>query len=258
MKLRKRLAPAADDQQGMTVIEHLAELRKRIIIALAALTVGVVVAFLQQERVFTLLKRPLLSSGVQAQLITLSPSEPFMTVLKVSIYAGFLLALPIILWQFWAYIMPALYEQERKMVLPYVLVTAGLFLGGVVFAYYLVLPVGLKFLVGYGGEIFLQQLRAGEYVSFVSLFLLAFGVTFELPIVLLLLSSLGLIDSRMLRKQRRVAVVVIAAVAMVLTPSADPVSMLLMMGPLYLLYEFGIMLTRASERRRARREVALP
>lgn len=252
------MAPV-DEQQGMSIIEHLDELRRRILISVAALVVSVVAAFIAQDFVFTLIKRPLTSSGIKTQLITLSPSEPFMTVIKVSVYAGFLLALPILLWEFWSYIMPALYEREKKMVLPYVALTAGLFLGGVLFGYFLVLPVGLRFLVGYGGDIFLQQLRAGEYVSFVSLFLLAFGATFELPIVMLLLGGLGIINSRLLRKQRRVAVVVIAVVSMVLTPSQDPVSMLLMMAPLLFLYEFSIVLTRLQERRRARREaVAIP
>ena len=114
-----------------------------------------------------------------------------MTVLKVSIYFGLLLALPVVLWQIWAFIMPALYENEKKRVLPYVLFTTGLFVGGVLFGYYVVLPIGLKFLVGYGGDIFDQQQRAGEYVSFVTLFLLAFGVVFEMPAIMVLLAFGG-------------------------------------------------------------------
>ena len=179
-----------------------------------------------------------------------------MTVLKVSIYAGLLLALPIVLWQVWAFIMPALYENEKKSVLPYVLFTTLLFLAGVFFAYYVVLPVGLGFLVGYGGDIFVQQLRAAEYISFVSLFLLAFGAVFEMPAFMLMLTSAELIDHHMLRRVRKYAVIAISVTSMVLTPSQDPVSMLLMMGPLWGLYEIGILLSQLAGRRRAKRRVA--
>jgi sec-independent protein translocase protein TatC len=240
------------DQDRMTVIEHLDELRRRILVALAALLIAVVIAFVEYHRIFEIIKRPLQATGVK-ELVTFSPSEPFMTVLKVSIYAGIMLALPVILYEFWAFMMPALYERERKAVIPYVLLTAGLFIGGVVFCYYLVLPVGLKWLIGFGGDIFNQQLRAGEYVGFVTMFLLAFGVTFELPIVLLILDSIGVVNHRMLKRYRRYAIVIIAVVAMVLTPSQDPVSMILMMAPLLLLYEFSLVMTRLAERRRARK-----
>jgi sec-independent protein translocase protein TatC len=240
------------DQERMTVIEHLDELRRRILVALAALLIAIVIAFVEYHRIFQIIKRPLQATGVK-ELVTFSPSEPFMTVLKVSVYAGMMLALPVILYEFWAFMMPALYERERKAVIPYVLLTTGLFIGGVVFCYYLVLPVGLHWLIGFGGDIFNQQLRAGEYVGFVTLFLLAFGVTFELPIVLLILDSIGVVNHRMLKRYRRYAIVIIAVVAMVLTPSQDPVSMILMMAPLLLLYEFSLVMTRLAERRRARR-----
>jgi sec-independent protein translocase protein TatC len=177
-----------------------------------------------------------------------------MSVLKGSIYFGLLLALPVLLWQLWAFIMPALYENEKRKVLPYVLFTTVLFAAGVLFGYYVVLPIGLKFLVGYGGPIFNQQQRAGEYISFVTLFLLAFGVVFEMPAVIVLLASADLVGHRRLRSSRKYAIVVIAFAAMVLTPSQDPVSMLLMMAPLILLYELGIVLARIIDRRRVKRE----
>jgi sec-independent protein translocase protein TatC len=248
---------AGDHDKNMSVIEHLTELRRRIIVSAVAIILGMVVAFVGKDFVFGIIKRPLVRmEGVEADLVTFSPTEPFMTVLKVSIYAGILLALPIVLWQVWAFIMPALYEREKKSVLPYVIFTTLLFVAGVVFAYSVVLPVGLSFLVGYGGDIFVQQLRASEYISFVSLFVLAFGVVFEMPAVMLMLTRAGIVDHHRLRSVRKYAIVAIAAAAMVLTPSQDPVSMLLMMGPLIVLYEVGIVLSRISSRRQAKRNAA--
>jgi sec-independent protein translocase protein TatC len=248
---------ARDKQKHMTVIDHLTELRRRIVISVLAIAVGMVFAFIQKDWVFGIIKRPLVRmEDVEADLVTFSPTEPFMTVLKVSIYAGLLIALPIVLWQVWAFIMPALYEDERKSVLPYVFFTTILFIGGVSFAYFVVLPVGLGFLVGYGGDIFVQQLRASEYIGFVSMFLLAFGVVFEMPAMMLLLTSAGIVDHHRLRAVRKYAIVAIATIAMVLTPSQDPVSMLLMMGPLAALYEFGIFLSLLSSRRHAKRRAA--
>lgn len=245
------------DQERMTVIEHLSELRRRIVISTLAIGVGMAAAFIEKDWVFAVIKRPLTQmQGVKADLVTFSPTEPFMTVLKVSIYAGLLLALPVVLWQAWAFIMPALYENEKKAVLPYVAFTTLLFLGGVTFGYFVVLPVGLGFLVGYGGDIFTQQLRAADYISFVTLFLLGFGVVFEIPAVMLMLSAAGIIDHHTMRRMRKYAWVVISVVAMVITPSQDPVSMLLMMAPLAFLYELGILLTRIADRRRARKSRA--
>lgn len=243
-----------DDADRMSVLEHLGELRKRIAISLAALVVGVIASFIAKDPLFNIIRRPLeRAEGLEAELITLSPTEPFMTVLRVAFYGGFLIALPVVLYQFWAFIMPALYETERKRVLPYVFFTTVLFMAGVVFAYFLVLPLGLRFLVGFGGDIFTQQLRASEYISFVGRVLLGFGVVFEIPVLILLLSSAGLVSVRLLRRSRKYALLVIAIISVILTPP-DPFSMLLMMGPLYLLFELGILLARLTERRRRKRQ----
>lgn len=245
------------EQERMTVVEHLTELRKRLVISIAAIIVGMIAAFVFKDFIFELIMTPLDKSGLDADLVTLGVAEPFMTVLKVSIYTGILLALPVVFYEFWAFVMPALYESERRRVLPYVFFSTVLFLGGVLFAYYLVLPVGLRFLVGYGGELFSQQVRASEYIGFVSMFLLSFGVVFEIPAVILLLSVADLISARTLRRTRKYALLVIAVASMVLTPSGDPLSMMLMMGPLYVLFEFGIVLTRIVERRRRKRALAV-
>lgn len=242
------------EQHRLTITEHLDELRRRMLISLGAVGAGMVFAFVKQDWVFAVLKRPLDRLGQEhVELVTLSPSEPFMTVLKVSMYAGFLLALPIILWQTWAFVVPALHEKEKRAVLPYATLTCGLFVGGAAFGYFLVLPVAINWLVGYGGDIFQQQLRAPDYISFVALFILAFGTTFEMPVVILLLSGLGLINQRRLRKNRKYALLAIAALSAALTPSQDPLSMLFTMGPLLFLYELSVYLTRLTERRRLKR-----
>jgi sec-independent protein translocase protein TatC len=237
----------------MPLMGHLGELRRRLTYVAIAVVVCVIAAFVEKDWVFYVLLRPLQHTHVN-ELTTLGVTEAFMQVLKVSIYAGLIVALPFILYQFWAFVMPALYENEKRSVIPYVFFTTALFLAGVAFAYFIVLPVGLRFMVGYGGEFFNQLLQAERYINFVSMFLLAFGVVFELPLIMMLLAWAGIVDHVKMRKVRKYAVLVMAVVAMVFTPSQDPLSMALMLIPLLLLYEFGIWLARAAVRRRAKRE----
>jgi len=239
----------------MPLTGHLGELRKRIIYSAIVLVVFTIVAFIERKWVFYVLLRPLESTHID-KLTTLGVTEAFMQILKVSIYTGLIASLPFMLYQFWAFIMPALYENERRNVLPYVAATAGLFLGGVVFAYFIVLPVGLKFLVGYGGEAFNQLLQAERYITFVVTFVLVFGLVFELPLVMMLLAWSGLVDYRQMRRVRKYAILVEAVLAMVLTPSQDPLSMALMLIPLMILYEFGIWLSRLVGKRKAKRAAA--
>ena len=196
--------------------------------------------------------RPLKSTHIN-ELTTLGVTESFMIVLKVSIYAGLIISLPFLLYQFWAFVLPGLYENERKNVIPYVTATTLLFLGGVVFAYFIVLPVGLRFMLGYGGEFFGQLLQAERYISFVTLFLLSFGVVFELPLIMMLLAWAGLVNHVKMRKVRKYAILGEAIVAMVFTPSQDPVSMALMLIPLMILYEIGILLAMFVGKRKAKR-----
>lgn len=240
----------------MPLTGHLDELRRRIIYCVIVVLVCVIVAFIFHDRVFAVLMRPLAGTRVD-KLTTLGVTEAFMQILKVSIYAGLVVSLPFMLYQFWAFVMPALYEREKRSVLPYTAATTVLFLGGVVFAYFVVLPVGLKFLIGYGGEAFNQLLQAERYITFVVTFMLAFGVVFELPVVMLLLAWAGLVGYKSMRKVRRYAIVIEAVVAMILTPSQDPLSMALMLIPLILLYEVGIWLARMVAKRRAKREEAV-
>jgi sec-independent protein translocase protein TatC len=232
---------------------HLGELRRRITYIAIVVVVCMIGAFIAKKWVFMVLLRPLENTEVD-KLTTLGVTEAFMNVLKVSIYAGLIIALPFILYQFWAFVMPALYENEKKSTIPYVLFTTALFLAGIAFGYFVVLPVGLTFMIGYGGDLFNQLLQAERYISFVSMFLLAFGVVFELPLVMMLLAWADLIDHVKMRQVRKYAILVMAVVAMVFTPSQDPVSMALMLAPLILLYEFGIRLAKLAAKRKAKRD----
>jgi len=239
----------------MPLTGHLIELRRRLMYVAIVVVVCVIGCFVAKDYVFAIVMHPLKSTDV-TELTTLGVTESFMNVLKVSIYAGLIISLPFILYQFWAFIMPGLYENERRSVVPYTLSTTFLFLAGVVFAYYIVLPVGLRFMLGYGEEFFGQLLQAEKYINFVTLFLLAFGVVFELPLVMMLFAWSGLVDHKKMRKVRKYAILAEAVVAMVFTPSQDPVSMALMLIPLIILYEIGILLARFVGRRKAKRAEA--
>ncbi|OFW62168.1 MAG: twin arginine-targeting protein translocase TatC [Actinobacteria bacterium RBG_16_64_13] len=237
----------------MPLMGHLGELRRRLTYVAIVVVICVIAAFVEQKWVFKVLMRPLVEYTSIDELTTLGVTEAFMSVLKVSIYAGLIVSLPFILYQFWGFVMPGLYENEKRSVVPYVASTTALFLGGVAFAYFVVLPVGLRFMVGYGADIFNQLLQAERYINFVSMFLLAFGVVFELPLVMMLLAWAGIVDYVRMRKVRKYAILVEAVVAMIFTPSQDPLSMALMLIPLMILYEFGIWLARIVARRKAKR-----
>ncbi len=241
---------------------HLTELRKRITWVAIVVVVFMIAAFIEKKYVFAVLMYPLRGTNVTS-LTTLAPTEAFMQVLKVSIYAGLICAVPYILYQFWAFILPGLYENEKRSVVPYVGLTSVLFLAGITFGYFIVLPIGLRFMIGYGGsfqvfgsDVFNPMLQAERYISFVSLFELAFGVVFELPLVMMLLAWAGILDDKRMRKWRKYAILVEAIIAMVLTPSQDPVSMALMLIPLIVLYEFGILLSRVAVKRKIKRREA--
>ncbi len=238
----------------MPLAGHLGELRKRLIYSAIAVVVCMVGALVAKDYVLAVVMRPLESTDI-TELTTLGVTESFMSVLKVSIYAGLIVSLPFLLYQFWAFIMPALYENEKRSVFPYVIYTTALFLAGVVFAYFIVLPVGLRFMLNYGDEFFGQLLQAERYLNFVTMFLLAFGVVFELPLIMMLLAWTGLVDHMKMRRVRKYAILVEAVIAMVFTPSQDPVSMALMLIPLIILYEFGIWLAKMVAKRKAKREL---
>jgi sec-independent protein translocase protein TatC len=250
-----------DAGEQLTLYEHLDELRKRIFASLIALVVAVVVAAVFDARLFELLLRPL-PEGME-QITTFSPAEPFMVSLKVWVIAGIIAVSPYLIYQFWAFVGPAFTASEKHYFVPVVAACSGLFLGGVVFAYLIVLPRGLDFLLNFNGEYFNVQNRASDYFTFVALFVLAFGLTFEMPVVLVLLAKVGVVDDRFLRRNRRYAILIEAVLAAVLTPSQDAFSMLALFLPLVVLYEVSIVLARivqpkGEERRREEHQKTPP
>jgi sec-independent protein translocase protein TatC len=223
----------------LSLVEHLDELRKRAVISALALVVAFAGMYAVHDRLIEVLAWPL--PGDDRQLITLSPTEPFFTTLKVSLWAAVLVALPVWLYQAYAFVIPAVADQPRRIMLAIVAAVAGLFAAGVAFGYGVVLPVALEFLTGFGGETFNTQLRASEYFGFVTTMLLASGLLFEVPAAMTALARMGIASAALYRRHWRIALVAIAAIAAIL-PGGDPMSMLLLMVPQFVLYGLGIAL----------------
>ncbi|HEX2044754.1 MAG TPA: twin-arginine translocase subunit TatC [Gaiellaceae bacterium] len=229
----------------VTLVEHLDELRSRLIIALIAIGVGFAVSFALQDQILSWLKEPLPDDK---ELITLGVTEPFFTTVKVSFYAGLALALPVVLWQVWSFLAPAFQEHSQRIVAVFVLIATILFAGGLLFAYYVVFPKALGFLTNYNEEFFAIEIRADYYFSFVTIGILGIGLVFELPIFVLALVRLGVVTSDWLRRNRRIGYVLVVVVA-ILLPTVDPVSLAFETVPLLLLFEASIWASVFLERR---------
>lgn len=237
----RRLAP----EEEATLVEHLGELRHRLFICILAIIPAFAVAYVFHDRLIGWLK-DLLPAGTP--LVTLGVTEPFMTSLKVSFYASLGIVLPILLWQVWAFLAPAVGESVQRVIGTFVFLATGLFLGGVAFCYFVILPKALKFLVNYDNELYEEQIRASYYLSFVSVTLLATGIAFLMPIFILGLVRLGVLTSSQLRRNRRYGMVGMLVFA-VLLPTIDPVSLALEVAPLLILFELSIWLSVLMERR---------
>lgn len=242
MKLPRRLGHGEE----ATLVEHLDELRNRLIISIGALVVTTAVAFVFHSRIVHWLERPLPEE--RRQLITFGVAEPFLTSFKISLFVGLGLALPVLLWQLWSFLAPAFEESSQRVVATYVAFATGLLVGGVAFAYYVVLPKALQFLTHYDDALYKIEIRARDYFSFTLLVLAGVGILFELPVFVLALVRLGILSTRTLRRNRRMGYFVVAVVA-VLLPGIDPVTTLLEIVPLVVLYEGSIWLAVVMERR---------
>jgi sec-independent protein translocase protein TatC len=229
----------------VTLVEHLDELRSRLIISLIAVGVAFAVAFAFQDEVLRWLMEPLPDGK---ELVTLGVTEPFFTAVKVSFYAGFALALPLILWQVWSFLAPAFEEHSQRIVAVFVAIATVLFAGGLAFAYWIVMPKALGFLVTYNEELLDIQVRADYYFSFVALGILGIALVFELPVFVIALVRLGVLTSAWLRSNRRIGYVVVVMVA-ILLPTVDPVSLAFETVPLLLLFEASIWASVLLERR---------
>jgi sec-independent protein translocase protein TatC len=241
----------------MPFLEHLEELRWRILKALVALAVGgaVGIGLVLQFEVLEILVAPVRPFLEGEKLLYFSPGTPFFITLKLGLVVGALLALPVIIYQVWAFFSPALEAHEKKVIVPSLYFGLALFMLGVFLAYRWVLPLALLFLTGFQQGSLEAAIEVGEYLGFVTRILLAFGAVFELPVVVMILSALGLITPAFMRNKRRHAIVGITILASLLTPG-DLASTFLMMGPMIILYEVSILLSVMIYRKKAVREAA--
>jgi sec-independent protein translocase protein TatC len=228
------------------LVEHLGELRTRLTLALVALAIGFGVGFAFHSRLIHWLNQAL--PLARRHPITLGVAEPFLTSVMVSIYAGFLLALPVILWQVWSFFAPAMRENTQKVVTGFSVVATGLLVGGIAFGYWIALPAAVHFLTNYNSNLYNIQIRARDYYSFAALVLLAMAVVFELPIFVLGLVRLRIVTAKRLRTSWRVGIVAVTALAVAL-PGVDPVTTLIELAPLLVLYFLTVALAAVFERR---------
>ena len=235
----RRIKPIAHEEQ-LPVVDHLDELRSRLIVVGAAFLVAFGLTTWQSDLVLEILNAPLPGN---LEPITLGPSEPFITTLKSAGYAAVLLVLPILLYEIYAFVVPALKPRERGALKPLILAVPILFIGGVAFCYLVVLTPALDFLLSFNASEFNTQLRASDYYDFATMTMIAMGIGFQVPVGVLALTRLGVLDVDKLRRTRRYAVLAIAVLAALL-PTLDPVTLLLEMVPLLILYELSIQLAR--------------
>ncbi len=243
------------DETKQPLLEHLIELRRRLLWCLATLVATFFVCFYFASDIFAVLVQPLLRAG-QGRLIYIDIFEAFFVQVKVGLFAALMLSFPVLATQLWRFVAPGLYVKEKKAFLPFLLATPLFFAAGAVFAYFVAMPWALHFLLSYQGDVGGVSQEAlpgvGNYLTFVTRFLFGFGAAFLLPILLMILERAGIVTREQLAKSRRYAVVGAAAVAAVLTPP-DVVSMLMLLVPLYGLYEFAILAIRVTHWRAARR-----
>jgi sec-independent protein translocase protein TatC len=240
-----RRVKAVSHEDRLTLVEHLDELRARLIVCVAVLALALALCFWQNNLLLEIANGPLPSD--HDELLTFGVTEPFTTTLTVATYGALILSLPVLLYQVYAYVLPAFSDRERRTVLPILLMFPVLFLAGLAFSYFVVMPAAVKFLLNFNDSQFNVQVRARDYYSFFSTTMLAGGLIFQLPLAILAVTRLGIVRVEQLRANRRYAYLAIAVVAAAL-PGVDPVTMLIEMVPLLVLYELSILLARAFGR----------
>jgi sec-independent protein translocase protein TatC len=250
----KRLPRRLGHGEEATLVEHLEELRQRIFVSLGALIVGFIATYAIHRHLLHWLNRPL--PAHVGKPITLGVAEPFLTVMKISLFGGLILAAPVILWQFWGFFAPAVDQRQERRVLYFVFFAAGLLADGIIFGYFVALPAAVHYLTNFDKSEFNIQLRAKDYYGFTTMVLLAMGIVFELPVFVLSLVRLGILSTRQLRSNRRTGYFIIAVVAVAL-PGVDPITTVIETVPLWVLYEASIWLSVLMERREAAPREAL-
>lgn len=243
------------EEKDQSMMEHLEELRRVLIISLLATAVMAGVCWFFSDKILEIILQPVLATGNKMHYIGIM--EALMTKIKLSIFLGFLVALPVVLWQFWSFIMPALRKLERVYFTIFVIVSYLFFIGGILFAFYTVFSIGVKFLLHFGGEELLPMLTIGNYVSFAMMFILPFGLIFELPLAVFLLAQIGIINYEWMVKKRKMAILISVVSGAVLVPSPDIITPLMMATPMYLLFEISVSIVKLVEwikKRKAKRQ----
>ena len=236
---------AVSHEDRLTLVEHLDELRSRLIVCIFVFVVALALCFWQNHLLLEIAQGPL--PGNHDRLITFGVTEPFTTTLTVSAYGAVVLSLPVVLWQLYAYILPAFSATEKRVILPILLLFPFLFIAGIAFAYFVVMPAALNFLLNFNDGQFNIQVRARDYYSFFSMTEIACGLIFQMPLAIVAVTRLGIVRVEQLSENRRYAYLGIAVLAAAL-PGVDPVTMLIEMVPLLVLYELSILLARAFAR----------
>lgn len=255
--------------EEMTLVEHLQELRSRLFKSAGAIVVGFVVGFVFRNQVLELLERPYcnlpeevragaarISGDTECSLIVLRVLDPFIISLKAAAVVAVVIAAPVVCYQLLRFIAPGLRPIERRYSIPFVVASQVLFAGGAVFSFFLI-PRALEFLLAFAGPSLTPVLSGNEYLSFILQIMIAFGVSFEFPLVLMILSLMGVVTSKGLRRWRRHAIFGTFVAAAIITPTQDPMTMTMMAAPLILFYEFSVLFAWFVERRRARAEATL-
>lgn len=235
--------PSQPDEP-LPLLTHLGELRRRLTWAAAAVAVCSIGVYPFTDAVIADMARPV------GKLVFIGPLEALWTKLKLSLLLGLIVGLPVVLFQVWSFVQKGLLPKEKRLVLPLTAVSLLLFLSGAAFCYFLIIPVGVTFLLAYGSDVLVPMITVSKYLGFISGMVLSFGLVFELPLVIGFLVQAGMLQAATLRKQRRAAIVVIFIAAAALTPGPDAFSQLVMAMPLLVLYEIGVIVARIIERRK--------
>ena len=244
---------ATVDDAKMSFMEHLGELRVRIVRALIGLLIGTAIALPFSQYIVDWLARPV--TKLNYELVFTAPAEAFWVQMKVALICGVFISAPGILWQVWAFIAPGLHEHERKYALPFVLIGSVMFLAGGAFSLFVVTPYAIAFLLSYARDTLQPMITLENHIDFLLKFTLAFGGVFELPLIITILSRLGVVTPKMLSRNRKYAILGAFVAGAILTPTPDAFNQALMAGPLILLYEVGIICARIFGRKR---EVPVP
>ncbi len=242
---------AETPEEKLPLTAHLEELKKRLIRSLIGIGIGLFACYYYKEWLFRIVTKPLMDvMPKNSFMIFTSLPEAFFTYLKVSFFASLFLTAPFTLYQIWKFISPGLYPREKKYVVPFVLTSSILFIGGLVFGYYLALPPAFGFFMEFSSDTLRPMFTMREYLTFALKLLLAFGVSFELPVFIFFMTKLGIVNSRMMSRQRRYAILIIFIAAAFLTPSPDAFTQIIMAVPLMVLYELSIYVAKFAERKK--------